>query len=183
MHCGNMWNASENAYGHTLCLSPQNGQHTRRGSTSPTTADSKTGNGYSYTGRIPPPENSRVAQGTTMSCARWHVAQKDDACVDMTLVGPTTIDIFLRVNPSLGKDIATCSTNIVANNAYCVLPTYNWDIVDSMTTTVPSTTAPTPTPTQAGIALSCNRFHFVVPGQSCSAVACENRITLADFPA
>jgi hypothetical protein len=124
--CTNLWNASDIAYGHVICLSPQNGQHMLNASTAPQDAKQI---GYAYTLAVPPPTNATVAKGTTGKCGVWYTAVQDDTCVAITLKGPTTIDIFLSVNPSLGTNIQQCDSKLVVGTTYCLLAVWNWDYV------------------------------------------------------
>ncbi|KAF7535389.1 hypothetical protein G7054_g5453 [Neopestalotiopsis clavispora] len=49
------------------------------------------------------------------------------------------------------------------------------------TTTTSSTGIATPTPSQPGMVSNCNKFDFVNPGDTCSAVASRNSITTAQL--
>lgn len=122
--CMNLWKASEIAYGHVICLSPQNGQHLLNAST---VALHDKQIGYAYTLAVEPPTNATIAKDTTHRCGAWYTAVQDDTCVAITIRGPTTIDIFLSVNPSLGTDILQCDGKLVVGTTYCVLPVWNWD--------------------------------------------------------
>ncbi|KAL2822655.1 hypothetical protein BJX63DRAFT_417677 [Aspergillus granulosus] len=54
----------------------------------------------------------------------------------------------------------------------------------STTTTTTSPPEPTATglsPQQPGIIDTCNKFHMVATGDTCAAIAVDNRISLADF--
>jgi hypothetical protein len=48
----------------------------------------------------------------------------------MTAFGPTTIQVLLLANPSLGTNFDTCSNNVVAGRTYCILLRvgWNWDL-------------------------------------------------------
>ncbi|PTB47605.1 carbohydrate-binding module family 50 protein [Trichoderma harzianum CBS 226.95] len=122
--CMNLWNASDIAYGHVICLSPQNGQHLLNASSE---APKNKQIGYAYTLPIAPPTNATIAKGTTDRCGAWYTAVQDDICVAITLRGPTTINIFFSVNPSLGTNTSQCDSKLVVGTTYCLLPVYNWD--------------------------------------------------------
>ncbi|KAJ9157451.1 hypothetical protein NKR23_g758 [Pleurostoma richardsiae] len=78
--CRNLHSASDGAFGHVICLAPQNGDN--------------------YISS--PPEGATVAQGTTIQCGKWHVAAGDDTCSSIAFSRGTTIGVFMEVNLSLG---------------------------------------------------------------------------------
>lgn len=89
-------------------------------------------------------------------------------------------------NPSVGT---ACTLHV--GQSYCVERNFGIPPVSSTTTT--TTSAPTstttgngiatPTPTQPGMVRNCNQFDFVNTGDSCSAIAARNGITVAQLSA
>ncbi|KAH8890447.1 hypothetical protein GQ53DRAFT_824588 [Thozetella sp. PMI_491] len=107
LECDNLQAASNIAYGHILCLSPQNGIHNSSLSGDSTTVPAPA-DGYG-TAIVEPPAGVTVAQGTTLNCAKWHVVVPDDTCVVICMADKTTVAIFMQVNPSLGTVAGDCT--------------------------------------------------------------------------
>ncbi len=153
--CTNL-NTTQDAFGSTICLSPQSGVF-RSNKTDPHTIPPSKSE-YS-TFAIPPPKDSTVAPGTTMKCGKWYaVAEADTTCASVCAIGGITADLFLEVNPSLGTQLYACSGNLKHGLTYCASPTWDWKTGETTSTSaVPSSTTTTttssdPTPTMA--------FHF-----------------------
>jgi len=143
--CTNLHSASDAAFGHVICLSPQNGLYSGQPNAGDTTIP-KPSSGYSdyWTAA---PANATVATGTTLNCGEWHVAAADDTCMSILASTPgSTISIFMMVNPSLGTDITACSSLLVTGHAYCAVPHHAWD-VPTPTSTSTATTTPSATAT------------------------------------
>lgn len=158
--CGNMWNSSENAYGHIICLSPQNGWHALPGDRTGREVGQKS-DGYA-TVMLNPPQNADIAKGTTQRCGLWYTAQQSDTCLLMTFKGPATIDILMKVNLELGTDAAKCTGLLRVGVTYCVFPMYNWDYrpEDEVSTTVKpsSTSTQSTTTTTSAIPTNCKYY-------------------------
>jgi hypothetical protein len=114
-------------YGHVLCLSPQNGRHTLAGPGSVLdTTIPKDADGYTLN-TVSPPAGAKVAQGTTTSCGKWHIAASDESCASICFGDAITIKLFLAVNPSLGTINSGCDGKLVPGTAYCTGPNYSWN--------------------------------------------------------
>lgn len=124
--CTNLQSGSDQTFGHVLCLSPQNGAFATNASISGDTTIPADSPGYAHY-ITSPPEGITVATGTTLNCGLWHVAAAGDTCSSIAFASVTTISIFLEINPSLGTNIATCSSLLVQGVAYCALPFVVWD--------------------------------------------------------
>lgn len=125
--CGNMWNSSENVYGHIICLAPQNGKHTLPG-VKPAQEVGQKSDGYARV-MVEVPNDAKVANGSTQRCGLWHTATKGDSCLQMTFGGPTSIEILMKVNPSLSNDTSQCTNHITPGLTYCIFPMFNWDYI------------------------------------------------------
>lgn len=146
--CSNLVTASDSTYGHVICLSPQNGQHEITGGDGSTTTPPATA-GYSRK-IVVLPEDAVLAPGSTWKCGVFYTAVGDDICAAIAVAGPTTIDILMMVNPSLGTDPLTCNSNIVPGLTYCALPAATWNdiyIPDAPPTTTITIGGPDATPT------------------------------------
>ncbi|KAF7536445.1 hypothetical protein G7054_g4539 [Neopestalotiopsis clavispora] len=136
---------------------------------------------------------------TTSYCTWWHDYSAVISCPDLLSSNAITLSDFRRWNPSVDEP---CS-NLAIWHSYCVeaafepAPTTGQTTTAGATTTrttAPSTTQPpttttssagngieTPIPTQPNIVSNCDAFYLVKTGDSCSAIAAANGITLAQF--
>ncbi|RYP21256.1 hypothetical protein DL767_009308 [Monosporascus sp. MG133] len=124
--CTNLHIASDGAFGHVICLAPQNGEFAANASVPGDTTIPASSPGYSNF-ISEPPDGVTVAKGTTRQCGTWHVAAVTDTCSSIAFGSRTTISIFMEVNPSLGTEVASCSEKLVPGDAYCGLPFVVWD--------------------------------------------------------
>ena len=113
----NLYDASPEEYGTTLCAGPQGG--TANG-TAPL-PDKTLWDDF----EIPPPTNVTVAEGTTFRCTRWHVVADQDGaeketCTKICVQESLDWKLFVAGNPSLTAGV--CDDKLVVGNAYCVGP-------------------------------------------------------------
>lgn len=114
--CGNLHTANY-TLGNVLCLTVPGGLHDE---TSDNPNADPSYNQYTDEA-VAPPSGAVVAENTTLSCGRWHVATAEDDCA--TVTGRwITVDLFRMVNPSIKE--GDCSSSIEAGKAYCTGPTY-----------------------------------------------------------
>ncbi|KAM5347264.1 hypothetical protein ACJ41O_010269 [Fusarium nematophilum] len=117
-NCGNIKTASL-TYGNVLCISPVGGEFK---DTTNTTRGSP-GNPEYTDKAVDPPAEAEVADGTTLDCGRWHVAEKGENCASI-MQNWITSSLFRRINPSLsGGD---CTSKLVPGRAYCNGPIPGW---------------------------------------------------------
>lgn len=179
--CSNLVSASNNAYGHVICLTPQNGFAGGDEPEDPENGDPpswSTPGGWSSVA-VPAPDGATVAPGTAEMCGVWHTALEGDSCALFSIKGPTTIDILRRVNPSLGTTCAGYDARVEPDLRYCALP--HEDAVSGevpedpempVTTTTSDSETPTPTntlppaPTLEGIPENCNEWYLVKGNQN-----------------
>lgn len=136
-------------------------------------------------GSTPPPTTTKPGNGVTTptptqtgmvsNCNKFHKVVSGDSCADISSNNSISPETFYAWNPAVG---AECRTLIVGYNV-CV------GIIGG-TTAPPTTTTTgngisTPTPTQTGMVGNCNKFHKVVSGDECEAIASANRISLSNF--
>lgn len=123
--CNNLETGGK-AFGWVLCTEPQNGRFDNWGvGVSGDTVTPHPGSDYTAF-PIDPPNNSTVAEDSTTKCGRWYVTEKGDSCSTICMSAGIHISLLLAANPSLGKDLAKCSENLVPERAYCTGPTYEW---------------------------------------------------------
>ncbi|RKK66855.1 hypothetical protein BFJ69_g15020 [Fusarium oxysporum] len=76
--------------------------------------------------RVSPPEDTKVAEGTTLRCGKWHVVTESDTCSGICQDNDICTDgLLLKANPSLKKD--KCEETLVPGVALCVAPISGWD--------------------------------------------------------
>ncbi|KAK7959253.1 pectin lyase-like protein [Apiospora aurea] len=133
--CDNLQFTSDHVFGHILCLSPPGGAFVGAGANSHGNGSSAIGDAttphrsHGYSDHImAPPAGATVAEGTARKCGVWHIAAEEgDACGAIAYSSGTTIDLFLRANPSLGGVVSECTSKLVPGLAYCAVPFIYWD--------------------------------------------------------
>lgn len=147
--CVNLQTVSA-VYGTVICFGPQYEKHNASAPTNDTTTP-VVQNAYTYD-RVDPPDNATVPDGTAERCGKWYVATENDSCVHICTSSSIDIELFLQVNTALGIDAEGCSDNLVAGNAYCVRPNYDWLVPfptrTEVTTTIVITDEYPPGPTR-----------------------------------
>ncbi|OTA84782.1 carbohydrate-binding module family 50 protein [Hypoxylon sp. CO27-5] len=120
---------------------------------------------------------------TVSDCSWWIVAASTDTCEAIADAnGISVSDFELVYNPSVGT---VCALNV--GQSYCVERNFGIPPVTTTTTTsAPTSTTTgngitTPTPSQPGMVSNCNKFDFVNPDDSCSAIAARNGITVVQL--
>ncbi|ETS76430.1 hypothetical protein PFICI_11817 [Pestalotiopsis fici W106-1] len=143
--------------------------------TTTTAAPTTTGNGVS----TPTP----TMGGLTSNCNKFYFVPKGSSCKAVLDTNGITIAQLYAWN----TDVLADCTGLWAEVYVCVgiigetttpNPTTS---ATTTTTTTPGNGVTTPTPTQPGMVSNCQKFYFVSPGTSCSAVLAANSITLADL--
>lgn len=120
--CSNLQISTE-FWGHVICLGVQGGTYTATGPVPGVTLTPGPSTGYSEF-IVAPPSNTTVAEGTTLKCGKWHVAEKGESCAQICVQESLTSTLFLKVNPSLTS--SNCSASLIVGNAYCVAPNSGW---------------------------------------------------------
>jgi hypothetical protein len=134
--CTNLHDRST-AHGRVLCLTPQGGVYVYN----PSATNPGYGYGYGHDPNddhlgygsylVEPPENTTVAEGTTMRCGKWHTASEGETCPAICVQAGITHPLFVAVNPSLGNDSVACSRSVVPGVTYCMAPLRGWHYTDS----------------------------------------------------
>ncbi|KAL3445147.1 hypothetical protein BJX65DRAFT_310297 [Aspergillus insuetus] len=133
--CTNLHDRST-AHGRVLCLTPPCGVYVYN----PSATNPGYGYGYGHdpnddhlgygSYRAEPPENTTVAEGTTMRCGRWHTAREGETCPAICVQARITHPLFVAVNPSLESDSVACSGSVVPGVTYCTAPLRGWNYTD-----------------------------------------------------
>jgi len=118
--------------------------------------------------------------GMVGSCNKFHKVVSGDSCPDLASRYSIILSNFYAWNPAVGSD---CRTLIVD---FFVCVGMVGGVPPPTTTTKTTTTAPgngisTPTPTQTGMIGNCNKFHKVVSGDGCQAIATRYSVSLSNF--
>ncbi|KAM0454556.1 hypothetical protein ACHAO4_004362 [Trichoderma viride] len=130
--CQNIY-STEPFWGRVICVSQPGGEYTDPGSpgTTPGNGDigGEGGSGDGYANQvIPPPDGAKVAEGTTNNCGKYIQAEKGIRCPSLLAKRAMPMDLFLKINPSLGS-VAECDSKIVPGLWYCLNPVHGWDQV------------------------------------------------------
>ncbi|KAF4340316.1 hypothetical protein FBEOM_5765 [Fusarium beomiforme] len=118
----------------------------------------------------PAKKYSPTQKGIAQNCNKYVKVQKTTTCKSIEKEYKLSFADFYKWNPAVGK-----RCQLSAGYYVCVGVT-------------PTTTSPTkgsgdktPSPVQKGIAKSCNKYQLVSKGGTCSAIASDSKISLADF--
>lgn len=114
----------------------------------------------------------KISPGPTMSgspdnCNKWSLVTEGLSCTDLASQAGISLAQFLAWNPAVSSD---CSTNYWLGEAYCV-----------GVAPATSTTATPPGPTMSGSPADCNKWSLVTSGLSCTDLASQAGISLAQF--
>ena len=121
---GNLRNGSA-VYGNVICLSPPNGIYNKDIASlddDPSVCSRRAG-GLTYAWEFPP-NDCRIAKGTTLDCGEWHRASEGDPCVKLAVTKKITSKLLLATNPSLGASARECEDDLTIGMAYCVQPKF-----------------------------------------------------------
>ncbi|KAK6515170.1 hypothetical protein TWF506_007515 [Arthrobotrys conoides] len=124
------------------------------------------------------------------ACSKSFTPLAGDTCLVVAALNAISVDDFIKWNPSL-KAEDVCDQLIVPGTAYCVQvsappppppppsPTSTTKDVPKPSPTVPGNGISTPSPIQAGMIKSCNKFHLVASGQTCEAITSKFSLSIA----
>ncbi|KAH7628528.1 hypothetical protein B0T09DRAFT_267188 [Sordaria sp. MPI-SDFR-AT-0083] len=134
-----------------------------------------------------PTDASPTPPGPTMSgspadCKEWAIVTDELSCADLASEAGISLEQFLAWNPAVSSD---CKTNYWVDEAYCI--GISGDDDEGSATTASTTTSPTtskhtpPGPTMTGSPADCNKWSLVTDGLSCTDLATQAGISLAQF--
>ncbi|KAI1977491.1 hypothetical protein LOZ53_001513 [Ophidiomyces ophidiicola] len=118
---------------------------------------------------------SPVPTGQPSNCNSWYQTTSTETCDDIVSIFVAfSKEDFIKWNPSVGPKCDGIQKGLY----YCVgvpgTPT-------TRTGPVPTATAPTETPTQSGIAPTCNNFWLVSSSDTCESISNRNGISVKQF--
>ncbi|KAJ5782877.1 hypothetical protein N7457_004651 [Penicillium paradoxum] len=139
---------------------------------------------------------SPIQTGMTDICYVYHFVVSGETCGAIASEAEIALTEFYKWNPAVGTDC----TNLIAGDYVCikilgygisvsVVPTPSPTSFTSSSAVVTATTSTTsigngittPSPIQTGMVATCDKFYLVVSGDTCSAIAQNENIPLADF--
>ena len=120
--------------------------------------------------------------GSPADCKEWAIVTDELSCADLASEAGISLEQFLAWNPAVSSD---CKTNYWVDEAYCI--GISGDDDEGSATTASTTTSPTtskhtpPGPTMTGSPADCNKWSLVTDGLSCTDLATQAGISLAQF--
>ncbi|QKD52295.2 uncharacterized protein FOBCDRAFT_238586 [Fusarium oxysporum Fo47] len=116
---------------------------------------------------------SPIQAGMTKSCNKFHLIKSTTTCNSIQDYYKLPLKDFYSWNPAVG----TNSQSLLVDYWVCV-SVVGWT---APTPTTPSNGITTPTPIQAGMTKSCNKFHPVKSTTTCASIQDYYKISFADF--
>lgn len=117
--------------------------------------------------------------GMVGNCNSFHMVVSDDTCATIASEAGISTTDFYSWNSGVGSG---CSS-LWLGYYVCTGVIGSTPTTTKKTTTSTGNGVTTPTPTQPGIVSNCNKFHEVVSGDGCQAIANAAGITWAQFEA
>ncbi|RSL66417.1 hypothetical protein CEP51_012824 [Fusarium floridanum] len=129
------------------------------------------------TNRIATP--SPIQDGMVKNCNKFHKIMKTTTCANIERYYNLPLATFYQWNPAVG----TSCTSLLVDYYVCVSVVGWTPPTATMTTKVPTPTngIATPSPVQAGITKSCNKFHLVSSTTTCTSIQNYYKITMAQL--
>ncbi|OJJ95699.1 carbohydrate-binding module family 50 protein [Aspergillus aculeatus ATCC 16872] len=115
-----------------------------------------------------------IQTGMTATCDAFHLVISGDTCAAIASDAGIALSDFYAWNPAVGSSCA----DLDVGDYVCIGAT---GIVTSATATSSGTGIVTPAPIQTGMTATCDAFHLVVTGDTCSVIASDAGIALTDF--
>ncbi|OLN88297.1 LysM domain-containing protein-like protein 1 [Colletotrichum chlorophyti] len=119
---------------------------------------------------------SPTQAGLISTCSRFHLVESGNTCEVIVSQYGIALGDFYEWNPAVGS----ACTGLWLGYYVCIGVPGTSTRSPSISPT--STTGPSvPSPTQAGLIASCNKFHLVESGNTCEVVVNQYGISLANF--
>ncbi|KAI1038749.1 hypothetical protein LB503_007868 [Fusarium chuoi] len=113
--------------------------------------------------------------GIVSNCKSYYLVQKGETCSSVAAKNKLSFANFYKWNPAVGKHCQGLK------KGYYVCVGVEKAVTPTPTTPENVTGNKAPSPVQKGITTSCNEYHRVSKGDTCSAVASEFKIDLNEF--
>ncbi|RAH71405.1 LysM peptidoglycan-binding domain-containing protein [Aspergillus aculeatinus CBS 121060] len=115
-----------------------------------------------------------IQTGMTATCDAFHLVVSGDTCAAIASDAGIALSDFYAWNPAVGSSCA----DLDVGDYVCIGAT---GTVTTATATSSGTGIVTPAPIQTGMTATCDAFHLVVAGDTCSVIASDAGIALTDF--
>ncbi|KAF5611695.1 Autolysin [Fusarium subglutinans] len=129
----------------------------------------------SVTPSTPAKKYSPTQAGIAKNCAKYALVGKTTTCKSIETQNKLSFADFYKWNPAVGKHCQGLK------KGYYVCVGVEKAVTPTPTTPENVTGNKAPSPVQKGITKSCNEYHRVSKGDTCSAVALEFKIDLDEF--
>ncbi|KAG5742919.1 hypothetical protein H9Q70_014366 [Fusarium xylarioides] len=126
-------------------------------------------------GSSPTKKYSPTQAGIAKNCAKYALVGKTTTCKSIETQNKLSFANFYEWNPAVGKHCQGLK------KGYYVCVGVEKAVTPTSTTPENVTGNKAPSPVQTGITKSCNEYHRVSKGDTCSAVASEFKIDLDEF--
>ncbi|KAJ5116977.1 hypothetical protein N7456_001325 [Penicillium angulare] len=143
------------------------------GSTATTSAATTTSSGNGISTPTP------IQAGMVDDCDSFHLVVTDDTCDAIASAAGISTTDFYAWNSGVGSGC----TSLWLGYYVCTGIIGSTPTTTTTTTTSTGNGVTTPTPIQPGMVSDCDKFHEVVSGDGCQAIADDADITLAEFEA
>ncbi|KAJ5933552.1 hypothetical protein N7454_005881 [Penicillium verhagenii] len=124
-----------------------------------------------------------IQTGMTSTCDEFYLVVSGDSCAAIAADYGITFAEFYSMNPAVGSGCAS----LWVGDYVCVASSTISTSSVATTSTVATTTSTsgsgvtTPSPIQTGMVSTCDKFYFVVSGDTCAVIAADYGITFAEF--
>jgi len=129
----------------------------------------------SSSAKPPAKKYSPTQAGIAKNCAKYALVGKTTTCKSIETQNKLSFANFYKWNPAVGKHCQGLK------KGYYVCVGVEKAATPTPTTPENVTGNKAPSPVQKGITKSCNEYHRVSKGDTCSAVASEFNVDLAEF--
>lgn len=123
-----------------------------------------------------------IQSGMVTNCNKFYYVAKGDGCYNIAASYSITLDQLYLWNPALNECKSLWPDTYICVSIIGLQPpattSASTTITPTPTTTTPTNGITTPTPIQSGMVTNCNRFYYVVKGDSCYDIAASYSITL-----
>lgn len=115
-----------------------------------------------------------IQTGMVSNCDDFYLVKPGDSCSAIGVEYDVPLPSFYAWNPAVGS-----SCSFLDVDDYVCVATVGY--VAPTKTTTAGNGVTTPSPYETPMVSDCNKFHFVVSGDSCDTIAAAAGITLAEF--
>lgn len=129
-----------------------------------------------------------IREGMVNNCNKFYFVVKDDNCYNIAAAQSITLDQLYAWNPAVGTSCQglwpqtyICVGTIGFTPAPSTTPVPSSTIKPTSAKATPTNGIATPTPVQAGLISTCNKFYLVKDNDNCYDIAQTYKISLDQF--